>query len=103
MRNLVLLIGAVLWTLIVWPMAQADKTADRTQQGRVVKAGEGKLTITTTQPSTHTFLVPATARILCDGKESRLEDLKPGTTVRVTMKGDGDRAVILVEAKTEQK
>jgi hypothetical protein len=82
-------------------VALADKAADRTQEGKVVKAGEGKLTVTTANTRTQTFLVPATARILCDGKECRLEDLKPGSTVKVTMKGDGDRAVSRVEATTE--
>lgn len=101
MATLTLIIGAILWPVAIGPTALADKNPDRTEEGKVIKAGEGKLTVTTSEGKPHTFLVPATARIRCDGKECRLEDLKPGCSVKVTMKGDGDRAVSQVEARTE--
>jgi hypothetical protein len=42
----------------------------------------------------HTHEVPAEATILCGGKKCGLEDLKAGSTVKVTMDKKGDQTVV---------
>ena len=62
---------------------------DVTVEGKVVKAGDGKLTI-------------ADTKITCDGKECKLEDLKKDVKVKVTCKKDGDKFTALtIEATTK--
>jgi hypothetical protein len=54
-------------------------------QGKVVKAGSGKLTMTDqTDHKRHTMKIPADATISRDGATAKLTDLKPGDMVTVT-------------------
>ena len=79
----------------------ADK--DETHQGTVVKAGDGKLTMTMKDDEAkkeHTHNVGADVKIRCDGKECKLSDLKKGDTVTVTeATKDGKKTVTKIEAK----
>jgi hypothetical protein len=75
---------------------------DVTVEGKVVKAGDGKLTITDKDDKEHVATVAADAKITCDGKECKLEDLKKDIKVKVTCKKDGDKFTALkIEAKTK--
>jgi hypothetical protein len=77
----------------------ADQQA-KTHEGKVVKAGDGKLTMTDKDgKNEHTHAVGADAKITCDGKECKLEDLKAGTAVTVTMKDE--KTVAKIEGKTK--
>ena len=42
----------------------------------------------------HTHLVPATAMITYDGKVCRLQDLKKGMQIAVTMEKRGDKTLV---------
>jgi len=91
--------------VVVWAgiPAAADDKGERTHEGKVVKAGDGKLTMTDKDgKNEHTHAVPANARITCDGKECKLEDLKPGFFVKVTTKGD-EQTVTRIEAASSEK
>lgn len=58
----------------------------KSHEGVVVKAGDGKLTMTDKDgKNEHSHDVAADAKISCNGKECKLEDLKKGTQVRVTV------------------
>jgi hypothetical protein len=48
----------------------------------------------------HTHVVGATVKITCDGKKCKLEDLKEGFTVKVTMSQD-ESMVTKIEAKSK--
>lgn len=108
-RVLSLLLVAFALALVVCPGVQADdkdKKAD-THEGIVVKAGEGKLTMTDKEgKKEHTHLVPKDTKITCDGKECKLDDLKKGFPVKVTTEkraattGEKDVAV-KIEAKSK--
>ena len=75
---------------------------DVTVEGKVVKAADGKLTITDKDDKEHVATVAADAKITCDGKECKLEDLKKDVAVKVTCKKDGDKFTALkIEAKTK--
>ena len=77
----------------------ADK--DETHQGIVVTAGDGKLTMTDNDgKNEHMHNVGADAKISCDGKECKLNELKKGSTVKVTVTTkDGKKSVTKIEAK----
>jgi len=94
--------------LAVWAAgpASADDTkagsARNTHEGFVVKAGDGHLTMTAAKGAReeHTHAVAADAKVTCDGKECKLEDLKKGDQIRVTEEKKGDKKVVTkVEAK----
>lgn len=67
------------------PVLAEEKDAP---SGKVVKAGDGKLTIKGKGDKEDTCEVAKDAKITCDGKECKLEDLKPGPMVKVTLKNN---------------
>jgi hypothetical protein len=89
-RALSLLAVLALVCLVGGPALAADET---THEGLMVKVGDGKLTMTDKDgKKEHTHNVAKDARISCDGKECKLEDLKKGVKLTVTTEGKGDNA-----------
>jgi hypothetical protein len=100
LRSLALLLVALALAALVGQAALADDQNLESHEGKVVKAGEGKLTMTskdTNKEMTHD--VAADAKITCDGKECKLEDLKAGYTVKVWTK-KGSTTATKIEAKS---
>jgi hypothetical protein len=78
--------------------------AEKTHEGMVVTAGDGKLAMTDKDGSNkHTHNVAVDAKITFDGKEVKLEDLKEGNFVKVTTNTDdnGKTWAIKIEAKAK--
>lgn len=98
-RTFVLAAVAVL-ALALNPLL-ADDAKPGTHEGKVVKAEAGKLTMTDKDgKNEHTHTIPAGAKVTCDGKECKVEDLKPGSSVKVTTEKKEDKVVVVsVEAK----
>jgi hypothetical protein len=46
----------------------------------------------------HTHKIADNAKIMCDGKECKIDDLKPGQKIRVTTKKGDKETAIKVEA-----
>jgi len=80
-------------TCAVFMLLAAPVLAANSHKGKVVEAGGGKLTMTDMEgKNQHSHEVPSDATILCDGKKCGLEDLKAGSTVKVTLeKTSGQR------------
>lgn len=77
-------------------LADKEDSGD-THSGVVVSAAGGKLTMTDKDgKNEHSHDVAADAKISCDGKECKLEDLKKGCTVKVTVK---EKKAVKIEAK----
>jgi len=71
-------VGMAAWTANV-------PAQDKTHDGKVVKAGDGKLTMTGKDGTKqHTHEVAKNAKITLDGKSAKLDDLKKDMTVSVT-------------------
>jgi hypothetical protein len=67
-------------------VGQVAVAEEKIHEGKVVKAADGRLTMTDTDGSNRqTHVVARDAKITCDGKECKLEDLKEGCTVKVTL------------------
>lgn len=81
--------------------AFADDTKPGAHEGKIVKVESGKLTMTDKDgKNQHSHAIPATAKVTLDGKAAKLEDLKPGNAVKVTVEKQQDKLVIVsVEAK----
>ena len=68
--------------------ADADAKDLAMHEGKVVSVGDGKL-VMSVDGKEHIHSVAADAKISCDGKACKLDDLKPGQRIRVwTPKGD---------------
>src|SRR4051794_24675761 len=96
MLTLVLVVAAAL--LLAPSPVLAEEKGD-THEGLVVKAGDGKLTMTDKDgKNEHTHDVAKDTKITCDGKACKLDDLKKGTKVKVTVK---DKKAAKIEASTK--
>jgi hypothetical protein len=97
-RVLPLLAVLALLCLVSAPVLAAD---DTTVEGTVVKAEDGKLTIIGKKDKKeHSCMVAKDAKITCEGKECKLEDLKKDFVVKVTVEGKGKEAkATKIEAK----
>ncbi len=83
-------------------IGQAALAADKVHEGTVVKAGDGKLTMTDKKGSEHSHVIPAEAIITLDGKECKLEELKEGFSVKVSIKED-EKTVTKIDASSKKK
>lgn len=84
--------------------ARAQEKKDHVHEGHVVKVADGKLTMATADKKEHTHPVPKEAKVTIDGKDAKLEDLKPHTPVKVTMKEEGGKHVVTkIEATTKKE
>jgi biopolymer transport protein ExbD len=101
-RMLPILLVALAVVMLTSATAVMAADDDITVEGKVVKAADGKLTITDKNDKEHVTTVAADAKITCDGKECKLEDLKKDIKVKVTCKKDGEKFTALkIEAKTK--
>ncbi len=77
---------------------QSVSAAEKSHDGKIVKAGDGKLTMTDTAgKNKHTHDVAADAKITCDGKEVKLADLKAGDSVTVTTNTDDKDTTLAIK------
>jgi hypothetical protein len=96
-RVLALVLAAFALAFWVGAPALAEEKGN-THEGTVVKAGDGKLTMTDKEGKEHSHTVGLSAKISCDGKDCKLEDLKKGTKITVTTK---DKEVTKIEGTTK--
>ena len=76
-------VAATLFALAGAPSQAADETV---HEATVVKAGDGKITLTFKgDDSKHSHDVAKDAKITLDDKEVKLEELKEGFSVKATM------------------
>jgi hypothetical protein len=75
------------------PVMAEDK--DNTHMGTVVKAEDGKLTMTMKgEEQEHSHAVATDAKLTLEGKECKLEDLKKGYQITVTTEKRGDKTTV---------
>lgn len=99
-RALFLVVGLC---LVAWTSQAIQAADDKTHEGTVVKAGEGKLTMTMKgDTKEHTHAVAKDAKITIDGKPAHLADLKAGYHVIVTPHGDHGIVKIVAHSKSKQ-
>jgi len=81
------------------PLAAADK-ADQanTHEGKVVSVKGDKLVMTDKDGKEHSHTLSADAKVTCDSKACKAEDLKPGQKIRVTTKKGDAKIAVQVEA-----
>jgi hypothetical protein len=100
-RSLALLL--VVFAMTLWMGGAVLAADEKTHDGTVVKAGAGKLIMTSTlDKKQYTHNVPADARITLDGKACKLEDLKEGFTVKVATKPDDNTTAVSIQATSKK-
>lgn len=100
MRIVSLALAALALALFAAGPALADKPVEH--EGTVVKAADGKLTMTNKgSTDKHTHTVAKDAKISLDGKPAKLEDLKEGYHVKVSV--HGDHGAVKIDAHSEKK
>jgi hypothetical protein len=101
-RMLPLFVAVLALVLLAGAPALADDKPG-THEGLVVKAGDGKLTMTDKEgKKEHSHDVARDAKIICDGKECKLDELKKGQHIKVTVeKKDGKEMATRIEAKKD--
>jgi hypothetical protein len=100
-RLLFACVAALALTFLTTPTAwaKADEKGD-THSGVVVSASAGKLTMSDKDgKNEHTHDVAKDAKISCNGKDCKLEDLKKGTAVKVTVK---DKKAVQIQGSTKK-
>jgi Cu/Ag efflux protein CusF len=88
--------------VVAWAMpASAEDPKPGTHEGKVVKVEAGKLTMTDKDgKNEHSHVVPADAKVIIDGKAAKVQDLKPGQEVKVTLEKKEEKVVLVrIEAK----
>ena len=95
---------AAVAAMVAWGVPALADEKEGTHEGKVVKAEKGTLTMTDKDgKKEHTHAIGADAKISCDGKDCKLEELKPGTMVKVTAEKKGDKVVVTkVEGKKSE-
>lgn len=69
--------------------------ADKTHEGTVVSAAEGKLVMTDKEgKNEHSHVIAAGTKVTLDGKDAKLVELKKGDAVQVTMDPEGQVVAI---------
>jgi hypothetical protein len=105
-RVLFLLLAALALVCFLGQPAVADDKAEKgdTHEGTIVSVTATKLIMKKTGEETeHEHTMADNAKITCDGKECKLEDLKPGQKVRVTIKKGEKGIATKVEALDKNK
>jgi hypothetical protein len=102
MFRLLTSLGVVLALMCMAAWSANVSAQDKTHEGKIVKAGDGKLTMTLKDgKKEHTHEVAKTAKITLDGKKAKLDDLKDGMPVTVTT--NDSNVVTIIEARTAAK
>jgi hypothetical protein len=77
-------------------------TANNAHDGKfVIAEGNNKFVMTDRAGTRHEHTLANDARVMCDGKECKLSDLKEGTMIRVTTERNDQNVVTRVDARTK--
>jgi hypothetical protein len=94
----------ILAAAVALAIAAGVQAADKTHEGKVVSAGNGKLVMTDNDgKNEHTHAIAATTKITLDGKDAKLADLKAGDNIKVTQDGTGAVTAVAATTKKEKK
>ena len=77
-------------------------TKPETHEGKIVSVSGNQITSTCIEGDEHHHTLAKDARVTCDGKKSKLNDLKAGMPVRVTTCTDDDSQTSCVSAGKKQ-
>ncbi|MCA9120447.1 MAG: hypothetical protein H6822_09535 [Planctomycetaceae bacterium] len=76
----------------------AKEAQEATHVGKVVSITGNKLVMTSKEGKEHSHALTAAAKVTCDGKACKAEDLKAGTKIRVTTQANDANLVTRIEA-----
>jgi hypothetical protein len=80
------------------PALADDKTNNETHEGKVVTVTSTRLTMSDAQGKEHTHALATDGKVMLDGRNATLTDLKPGMRIRVTTPKSDLKTAIKIEA-----
>ncbi|HEX4148181.1 MAG TPA: hypothetical protein VHY20_04300 [Pirellulales bacterium] len=80
------LVMVVIALLLAAGLASA---ANRLYEGKIVVAGDGKVTVVDKDGDNDDFIVSSTTRIMRDGKSAKVDDLQAGDRVKINAQPKG--------------
>ncbi len=75
-----------------------EEKIPKSHDGKVVSVAGDKLTSTCDKGQEHCHTVAPDAKVTCDGKTSKLSDLKAGTAIHMTTCKNDDNKVIAIDS-----
>ena len=97
-----ILLASAVTAAALLALTQVAAAADKTHEGTVVSAAEGKLVMADKEgKNEHTHMLTATTKVTLDGKTAKITDLHQGDMVKVTTDEGGK--VASVDAKRGDK
>jgi hypothetical protein len=78
------------------------QTKPEIHEGKIVSVSGNQITSTCGDGREHRHTLTKDAKVTCDGKQSKLEDLKAGMPVRVTVTPEDDSKASRVSAGKKQ-
>jgi hypothetical protein len=92
-----------LFAIAVLAAGTVQAADDKTHDGLVVSAAEGKLVMSDKEgKNEHTHTIGADAKVTLDGKAAKIADLKKGDKVKVTV-GEGGKVSAVAATRGEKK
>ncbi|XZE34998.1 hypothetical protein SH501x_000479 [Pirellulaceae bacterium SH501] len=76
---------------------ETAKVTGKSCDEKFVKVSGDKLTSTSSKGDEHNYIVAKEVKVTCDGKETKLSDLKSGSTIRMTMCKDDETKILAVD------
>jgi hypothetical protein len=76
---------------------QPAKDAPRSVDGKLISVTGDKLTCNCAKGEKHEYAIAKGTRVTCDGQESKISELKNGSTVRLTMCQDDKNKVMAID------
>ena len=95
-------VALALVCLVAVPAFAADDKNLAMHEGKVVSVAAGKL-VMAVDGKEHTHNVSVDAKITCDGKNCKLDDLKPGQRIRVWTQKDDTKTALRIAAIDKDK
>ena len=101
LRRTFALMAAVALVVGVGTALAEDDQKPGTHEGKVVKVEPGKLIMSDKDgKKQHTHAISADTKITLAGQAAKLDELKPGTAIKVTTEKKADKLVVVsIEAK----
>lgn len=75
-----------------------EETKPVIHEGEIVSVSGNQITSTCVEGDEHHHTLATDSKVTCDGKQSKLDDFKVGTPVRVTTSTDDDSKASCVSA-----
>lgn len=80
------------------PVAERQKVAGDVHEGKIVSVSGNQFTMSDDKGNQHTHTLAANGKVMLDGKDSSLQNLKAGMKIKVTMAANDQKTATRIDA-----